>query len=304
MEDGVFIALFVGALQARTKSMMAQRQQFFDEITGFARAYMGDAADKSIEPWGELADAGKHQIIVSAEAMATVAAPHMILLENSSPMPFIASDHPVVYHQLHVDELRVLGIPEEWLFREIPRSARHFFVLCPLTPRYAFIASRFIPPAATPRRATTDDFKRIFRLNELSRATADELIISSSPTPYGAMVEAAHEHDRSRASAAAAPRTGFSAYSTNERYWLSITALDHGMADHPLFARVTFRTNDMATLHAMAADDGIEYIEIFELGELVAMMRHLKFLSVAQNPGEDSILQQSFGGAVRTDRGE
>lgn len=274
--------------------MMAQRQEFFDRITGFARAYMGDAADKSIEPWGELADAGKHQIIANAEALASVAAPHVILLENRSAMPFIASDHPVIYHQLHADELRILRIPDEWLFRGIPRSARHFFILCPLTPRYAFVASHFIPPEVGVRQATTDDVKLVFHLNELSRETADELLISSSPNPYGVMVGAALEHDRLRTAAAVVPRTGFAAYTKSDRYWLPTTALHHGMADHPLYGRLTFRTNDMETLRSMAADGDIENIEIFEAGATAGGMRHLKFVSVAKHPDEDSVLEQSF----------
>ncbi len=35
-QDRLTLCLFIGALQARTRTMMDQRQTFFDEITGFA----------------------------------------------------------------------------------------------------------------------------------------------------------------------------------------------------------------------------------------------------------------------------
>lgn len=296
IEDIALLALFVGALQARTKGMMAQRQADFDTIAGFTRAYMGDAADKSAEPWGEVRDAGKRQIAISAEAFAEVAGPHTVLVDNATPMGFITSDHPVSYEQTHADELEAIGIPAGWMYRAIPRTAREFFVFCPLTPRLGFLASRFFPPQLPVPRHRVDDLRLIVTLNELTRTRAERMILSASPAPYGPMLPAVHAFDERRAAAAVAPRNGVQIYGARDRYWLPTTLLLHGDAGHPLRGRISFCSPDLGTLRRLAEEPSIDLIEVVRDGRDAGGMRDAWLTAIAIAADGETIIENGPGG--------
>ncbi len=282
--DHAFLALFVGALHARSTERMSALQEFFDKLTGFARAYMGDAADKSIEPWGELADASKRQIEQWMEGFANVTAPCLRLVENRTTMPFMTSDTPVTYRQLHADELvRGLGIPEEWMYREIPRSAREFFVLCPLTPAVAYLASGFFPQHPTVQRVALSSVASVFALNELTRLNATAECYASSRDPYGPLKAAAMEHDRVCQNDAAEYATGIAVYTATNRYWIAATWIDVEVLKQPPFGRIHFRTTDMATLRAVAADGMLTEVTAQSDGQADSCMRTARFLSVAES---------------------
>lgn len=292
IEDRGLLSLFIGALHARTERMMADTQAFFEKITGFSRAYMSDKEDKSIEPWGELADAGKRQIEPFSQAFAKVVGPHMLLLENRTPMPFITSDMPVTHAVLHADELiNGLGIPEDWLYVDIPRSAREFFVFCPLTPWLGYLSSRFLPPRLDVQRAVTEYVPMVFALNELTRDHADRALYASSPTPYGSLLTVAKEHERRQMEVAEERKYGLEVYSENERYWLPTTWVYHGNGDHPLTGRIEFRTDDMETLRRMVQELDLVEITIVRDGQYSGGGREAWFVQVALEPGATSVIE-------------
>ncbi len=250
----------------------------------------GDPNDKRLEPWGELADAGKRQIIPSAEAFAGVAAPHMILLANESRLPLITSDAPVGYHQIHVDELRAWRIPDEWMYPDVAESDRRFFVLCPLTPRIAYLTSHFFPPTAELCWASTDQEKRIFALNEVTRMHAHRELYAPSSQPYGPLLEAAYQVDEWRRKAEAAHVSGIQIYTPEKRYWISITSGGHVPSSHPLFMRVRFCTDDLATLRAAGAADRLLEVTLRQGEGTETHMKGARFVQVAiANDGESVI---------------
>lgn len=292
IDDRAQLALFVGALYARTTEMMASRQSFFDKLAGFSRAYLGGAPTETRhEPWEDLTDVGKRQIVPSAQALAEVTGPRMILVENQSRLPFIISDNPVTYRKVHADELLALRIPEELLFRGIPRSARSWFAFCPLTPRLAYVSSEFFPPRPDMSRIIIADEIFAFLLNELTRIGASDVVLAPSPRPYGPLLGAASAHDARLAAAADNPEVGIHVYSKNERYWLRTTTLDHGQGEHPLTGRLRFRTADMTTLRAIAAENDLVEISILGGKEFSGGMRDAWFVRVALRSDEESVIE-------------
>lgn len=282
--DHAFLALFVGALHARSTERMNALQEFFDKLTGFSRAYMGDAADKSIEPWGEVADAGKRQIELWIQGFAKSTGPHLRLVENQTPMPFMTSDTPVTYRQLHADELlHGLAIPQGWMYREIPQSAREFFVHCALTPRVAYVASGFFPPRTTAQRVSVTSVASVFGLNELTRFNATAECYASSRDPYGPLKAAAVEHDRRRQEAAAAYATGIQIYTAANRYWIPAAWIEVEDLAQPPFGRIHFRTADIVTLRAAAADGTLTEVTAQSSGQALSGMRAARFVAVADS---------------------
>lgn len=274
--------------------MMDQRQTFFDEITGFTKQMAGDPNDKSLEPWGELADAGKLQIIPSAEAFASVAAPHMLLLANGSRLPLITSDAPVAYHQIHVDELRAWGIPDEWMYPGLLESDRRFFVLCPLTPRIAYLTSHFFPPTGDSCWASTNQEPRIFALNEVTRMHANRELYAPSARPYGPLLEAAYQVDAWRRETAAAQESGIQIYTSEKRYWISVTSGGHAPSSHPLLTRVRFCTEDLVTLHAASGADRLQEVTFRQGHGTEIHMKGARFVQVAITNEGESVIESAL----------
>jgi hypothetical protein len=286
MECRTTLALFVGALHERTEGMLGQRQALFDQLFEFTRQLEGAEDDSS----GALGDIGKRQFASFASAFAKVSGPHSVILENATPLPFITSDSPVSYRQLHADELLKVGMNPEWLYQEIPRSARRFFIFCPLSPRHAFISSPFFPPNEELLRRRTSEVRLAFAFNELTRSSADVELYSSSSQPYGSLVDAVIANDKRRSGAEEEQRSGLTIYTSRERYWLPATAIAHGSGSHVLTGQLTFRTNDLATLRAVANDGEMTEITYVEGGSSGGM-RGAWFVQVALNSETESIIE-------------
>lgn len=115
MEDRATLALFVGALHERTAGMLEQRQAFFDQLFSITRQFESGVRPefhqqgKRDDVLGALGDLGKRQFASFASAFAEVSGPHSFILENATTLPFITSDSPVSYRQLHADELLKLA---------------------------------------------------------------------------------------------------------------------------------------------------------------------------------------------------
>lgn len=293
IQDRAILALFVGAQHERTEGMLKQRQSFFDEIFSISHQLQNarpHGPDEREDLLRATSDFGRRQFASFASAFAEVAGPHSFILENATPMPFITSDSPVSYRQLHADELLTAGIAPEWLFRGIPRSARHFFVFCPLSPKHAFVSSPFFPPTMQMERHPTTEPRLAFVMNELTRSSADTELYASSPDPYGPLKTVALAHDRRTSVALAQARPGLTIYTSQERYWLPTTVLMHGSGAHVLTGRLTFRTDDMRTLRAIASDG--EMAEITYVSETGSGgMREARFVQVALGPDADSIIE-------------
>lgn len=288
MQDRATLALFVGAQHERTEGMLSQRQELFDDLFSLSRRY--EAGEEAPEAAGARGDIGKRTFASFMSAFAEVTGPHCFILENESALPFISSDSPVSYRQLHADELLKVGMNPEWLYQEIPRSARHFFVFCPLSPRHAFISSPFFPPSIALVRRQTSDVRLVFAMNELTRSSADAEVYAATSEPYGPFLDAAHANDRHRAEYRERHRSGLSIYTARERYWLPTTAILHGRGSHPLIGRLTFRTSDMDTLRAVASDGEMTEITYAD-GSSSGGVRGARFVLVALDPQAESIIE-------------
>ena len=297
VDDRAVLSLFVGALHERTVGILKQRQAFFDDLANMTRQFEDD---QSVDPstaaararfWNRFSEEAKRQVANSAEAFATVTGPHSLLIENTSSMPFITSDSPTTYRQIHADELLGMGVPEEWMYRKIPRSAREFFVFCPLSPRHAFIASRFFPPHGTMRRRSLSTKKPVFHLNEFTRESAKVDLYSSSEAPYGPLLPVALSRDRIVNAARENPPSFLNVHSQRDRYALPIVGVRHGQGDHPLTGRLTFVTTELTMLRAMASDNDFAEILIIENGRETGGMRGAWFVSVALDPEAQSVIE-------------
>ena len=177
-----------------------------------------------------------------------------------------------------------------WLYQEIPRSARRFFVFCPLSPRHAFISSPFFPPNEELARRRTAEVRLAFAFNELTRSSANSELYAASSQPYGPLIEAAFANDERRSGIQESKMSGLTIYTSRERYWLPTTSRAHGRGSHVLTGRLTFRTNDLATLQALANDGELTEITYVDGGSSGGI-RDAWFVQVALSSEADSIIE-------------
>lgn len=211
---------------------------------------------------------------------------------NESPFPFITSDCPVTHHFLHIDELALMGFPPERWHPHARRSDKAFFSLCPLTPQIALVSSPLLlPPHGSPYWATRSPIL-VGTLNLLTRAHADELLVSSVAHPFDPNQSRLLEYEAHRRAQPADTRPQLLVYTDRSRHLFRLESYMHhpGIFDSGL----TFVTHDLVELRALASAEWIEVATITdENGEIG--MRELVLRSVAITPDGSSELVQDLG---------
>jgi hypothetical protein len=294
-QDEVWLALFVGSQHERTRGITEQRRAFFESVARHSGWLDADGASATSEApeWAQSLprELALRQLPTFMSAFAKVIAPHAFMLENRTSVPFITSDHPVYYGQHHGDELLESGFDAQDMFAEIPRSAREFLIVCPLTPRHAYVASPFFSPADALRHRTVVDERMVIALNERIRVNADEEVYASVANPYGVYAPLVqHAIAAARADAARA-RDRVQIYTENDRFRIPISGGRHGDGDHPLHGTYTFTSVDLRVLRRVGSADRLVEVTVYEAGQEMAAMRDARFLAVAIDPAGETVIE-------------
>lgn len=294
-QDEVWLALFVASQHERTLLITEQRRAFIESVALHSAWFEG--ADKSVngEPpdWTRWLprDLALRQLPTFMSAFANVIAPHAFIIENQTATPLITSDHPVFYGQLHADELVAVGLDAQDMYKQIPRSAREFFVLCPLTPHRVYVASGFFPPTHALRHRALDDERKVIALNEVLRRNAHEEVYASVADPYGAYAPLVHLTLAAEQSAATRMRDSVQIYTEDDRFLLPTSGGRHYDGDHPLHSRYAFTTSDLRALQLVGNADHLIEVTVFEAGLAMAGMRDARFVAVAIDVAGESVVE-------------
>lgn len=291
LEQYGLLCVFVGALSSRTPQQIDHWQEFLDQIQHIYRQMASpEVAD---EFWSGSAEAGKKSVLPHAEAYANVVGDYGFLLVNESPLQFITSDRPVTHVFLHVDEPPIADFPDE-LRANVGTNEQAFFSFTPLSPDTAFVSS---PLLDNGRRlySLTEDMRLAFALNQFTRHRAAELLVAREAKPYGlltelvVMAEAAHR-------ASYEPKTGLQVKTTEQRFWITASQIDHGMRGHPLHGRIRFVADNQEELRAAAAATDLVQILVIEDDREAGGMRDGWFSSVGLTEGAETVIENWPGG--------
>ncbi len=291
-EDMAALAVFTGALAGRTPGMMEHRQSQVDEIQGLYRQVERGATGSetaSDEFWKGSDEAGRRLILTTAGSYASVILPYAWLFINQSPVPLVTSDQPVTHLFLHVDELAGNGFPPELLNPEAQPSDRAFVSLTPLAPHVAMLSSPLLVPPTDSFYWRSSNIRIAVALNEWTRHHAQKVILSKYRNPYGPIREHAIELERREE---ASPRaSGLQIYTKRNRYWIPSEDVVHGHGSHVLIGRLTFTTAELESVRLAAADGELVEINVYSDGRQVGAMRNARFISVASEPGQPSVIE-------------
>lgn len=291
LEQYSILCLFIGALDGRIPQSIDHWQETLDRIQHIYRQMA--TTEVADEFWAGADEGGKKSVLPHAEGYASVVGGTGFLLVNASPLEFITSDRPVTHIFLHIDESPVAAFPDD-LRMSVGTSNQAFFSFVPLTPDTAFVSSPLLNNGSK-LYALTEDLRLVFALNQWTRHRAAELLIARSPKPYGLLTElvvaaeAAHR-------AAYLPKTGIQVKTSNERFWISASRIEHGMRDHPLHGRISFVADSQAELRAAAVDPILAEISIIHQDRESGGMRDGWFSAVGLVDGAETVIENWPGG--------
>lgn len=286
---GILI-LFISALSARTPGSIDHRQAFVDDLERIHRMVVSGNAFAEADAdrlFAESDEAGRRLIPAWTQAYAEVVARNGFIVVNRSSMEFLTSDRPVSHVFLHIDEHPVSSFPESRCASVKPNVQAHFS-FTPLTPKLAFVSSPLLVSGDDLYLETTEP-ALVFSLNQLTRSMAKDWIIANGPRPYGDLTEAVMQVERSNIARVQAD--GLLAYTSENRYWISSTDVEHGSGSHPLIGRLAFTTPDGTVLQQIAEDGCIREVTVYSAGYAVGHLKHARVVQLGLSHGEQSIIE-------------
>ncbi|MBN3894364.1 MAG: DUF4238 domain-containing protein [Nostoc sp. NOS(2021)] len=296
IEELNYLALFIDTLFRRTQPSLEHWQSQINKLEELYR-HVDQAHNQnqeiSDEIWKDSHEIAKKLIIDAAGTLSSlILAAGLVFVFNQSELPFFSSDNPVTYQFGHIDDLYRVSIPKAWTYEDIGTNEQKFFCYCALTPTVAVVSSPFIrlPDEAPYAWVETKDPNFPFSMNILTHRSADSVLISHQPKPYGIHQDFAIQFLESIENAQSAKGTEFIIYTNKARYSLSVDAYEH-FDTNPLQPEVHFWTKDLKTLHTFAQDDSIEVVHYYEDGVETGGTRYLKLYSVSLYHDEPSVMK-------------
>lgn len=165
----------------RTKSMVNNIQSTFDKVASYADLFEG-----SNQNWNKFSEISKKMILNCGNNDATISIyKNAIIILNSTDIPFITSDRPVVQRCFNKYDV-------EDIFRKESANnynASHFetpFIYMPVTPWLGYISHRSLRSNA--KAIECSDLKVLTRLNDMMVKSADKNIYSINSNPINCHV--------------------------------------------------------------------------------------------------------------------
>lgn len=286
LEQYSLLCLFVGALSSRTPQQIDHWQGFIDQIQNLYRQMA--SPDVSPDFLGGADEGGKRSVLPHAEAYANVVGAYGFLLVNETPLQFVTSDRPVTHVFLHIDESPIAEFPDEVRIG-VGTNEQAFFSFAPLSPDTAFVSSPLLDNG--PRLyALTEDMRLVFALNQYTRHRAVEVLVAKESRPYGLLTELVVAGEKNQR-AAYKRKTGIQVKTSEERFWISASQIDHSFGDHPLHGRIRFVAENQKELRAAAASQDLVEILVIEEDREAGGMRDGWFSSVGLTDGAESVIE-------------
>jgi hypothetical protein len=296
--EWINLLVFVGTLRSRPSAQMTSLQQQLDKIQAMYRmvdrgANRNEAYSDVV--WASSDEAGKRGAIELAGPFArqiTGAQPR--LLVNNSQHQFITADNPVVYQEVHVDELETFEFPPEMLRPGALRNERTFLCHCALTPSLALVASPLLVAAQPSRYDDVPSTSKLaFWMNLLVRDEADKVIVASGPYPFGPVqpllpLLSARLTARDQADS----RSKITFYTEADRYCIRATTVKPSQGSSPISGRLRLQTEDLEQLRSIAAAEHLVEVR-YAGGGQSGGMRNAWFTRVAITEEGDSLIENN-----------
>lgn len=264
VEDYFNLVFFVGLLKSRVPDHLNIQQTNLNRLEETYRMVershteMETNADKLF--WMK-AEGAKRRLFHPWGAYAKVTAPQGWIYVNTSGLPLITSDSPVIHLQIHRGELERIGISPEFIPQVATKSQREFFSYCPLTPFLSFISSPLVIPPVDSLYRPDNSQNLVLRLNELVRHYASKNIYSFIQNPYGALKPEIIALDSAYKAAIENVDVRVLISTTDVCMWVPCTSIEYEKTAQPLFTRIRLHIIDT------------NYVQLFPVGTVLTEIR-------------------------------
>jgi Protein of unknown function (DUF4238) len=239
VEDYVHLVLFVGLLKSRVPNHLDIQQYNLNRLEEMYRmvekSHTGVETNADTLFWMK-EEGAKRRLFDHACAYAKVTASQGWIYVNTSEVPLITSDSPVIHLQLQRNELENIGISSEFISQVTTKTQSQFFSYCPLTPFLGFISSPFVIPPVNSRYRRDNSLSLVLGLNQLVRHCASNNIYSLLQHPYGDLKREIITLDSEYK--AAMENIGALITTTDVRMWIPCTDIEYQKIEQPLFTRI------------------------------------------------------------------
>ena len=290
-EQYATLLFFIGALYSRIPPEIQSFQNFMDNLGAITRQ-MSELPPEGMA-WSDFDQSGVKAIADRALAYARVVGPHGFILVNQTDMQFVASDSPVTHQVLHIDDVPIKCF-EPCLQAQVPLSTRAFFSFVPIGPDKAFVSSPLLC-AGRQLYVSSCSKELIFSLNEYTRLSADAVIVSKVPKPYGQFTEVLISR-QAEIAATSTPKTGLMVYTQSERAWINTHQFSHEGGIHPLHGVIRFNSVSLSELKLIGGAEEVIEVFIYKDGHLVGNMRDCWLAASALVKEGESIIENFPGG--------
>ena len=287
------LIIFTETLHQRTEIQVGHWQSQFNKLEDIYREvdqHHNNNQKYSDEMWKGSHELGKKLIIDGIGAMGQLLINEGIyLLFNESEMSFVSSDNPVLWTFKHIDELKKLYVPSDWLREEIKINQKSFFCYFPLTPTIALFSSPLLKSLKKQKYQywETEYLQFVLSMNFLTHISAESIIISNKLNPYGVYETRIKTYLETIKSVQQIKGKKLLFYTSESRYWLEVEDYERS-EDFP--TKIRFWTNDIETLKLIAKDEFIEIVHFYKDGKDRGFSRNLIFEKVNLSKEEPSIL--------------
>lgn len=178
------LAIFITTMIIRVESFQSHYQEFVNEIVSSIEAFMGDTP-KFRSFIGDYENTTK-RLIQKSDAGSTLLNHGLHFIVNTTDMPFITTDKPVLRKDCHSDELPLLVGAGSHCKQGIKPNQIHPMFYIPVTSVLAIVCCKLIEESYPDSPyITCSDINAVFRLNRLMLVQAQELVIADRPFPFG-----------------------------------------------------------------------------------------------------------------------
>lgn len=181
-------------------------------------------------------EGAKRGLFNHAAAYAKVTESQGWIYVNTSEVPLITSDSPVIHLQLQRNDLENIGISPEFIPQVATKTQSQFFSYCPLTPFLGFISSPLVIPPVNSFYRGDNSLSLVLGLNQLVRHYASSKIYSLRQHPYGDLKSEIIALDSEYK--AAMENTGALITTTDVRMWVPCTSIEYQKTEQTLFRRI------------------------------------------------------------------
>ncbi|QSR35622.1 hypothetical protein CFI10_11540 [Marinobacterium iners] len=282
------LALFIGLMIIRVESFQNHFQEFINEITGHIEAFMGDTLEFR-DYVGDYENTTK-RLILESEAGLLLLDHGIHFLVNTTDLPFITTDTPVLRRDCHSDEIPLLVGSGSHCKQGIKPNEQTPLFFIPLTPVLAVVSCRMIEESYSDSPyLTCSDINAIFRLNRLLLDQAQELVIADRPFPFGAI-----EPELSQELQQEYKPEGIviKLYTDENRYLLEV------LEYNDIQDGIELTLDDTEALMRLVTESPVSF-ELYENGHAIRGMRQIEWGSVKGN--KIQIVQQlKLGQIIRS----